>query len=272
MTSRAPCPHALQGFRRPAAPCRIVGCDVDQDIGVDEYRGCHSSPRVSAMISSVVRPACALPRRRAMAVATGEVPAGRVRRTTPSSPSANSTSVPGRKPAAADLLWNGHLTLARDAHAGPPFLLTKDYRRRGVARGMGGTPGPTSPRGQRLAARCRSARRLLTGSPPRFRTGSTRLRGWQSRLMSRHSSHPRSGRVPPTASTARRPCGCSAPPLARRGSRSSARRRCNATQARPAQAAGYDRSRARRERTAGLSSPRPSGREGAYSPGPSRGC
>jgi len=107
MTSRAPCPHALQGFRRPAAPCRIVGCDVDQDIGVDEYRGCHSSPRVSAMISSVVRPACALPRRRAMALATGEGPAGRVRRTTPSSPSANSTSVPGgsRRPRGFPVEW-----------------------------------------------------------------------------------------------------------------------------------------------------------------------
>ena len=47
-------------------PLRIVRQDVDQDVGIDQHH--HGSPRVWRMISSVVRPASALPRTRRSAV------------------------------------------------------------------------------------------------------------------------------------------------------------------------------------------------------------
>ncbi len=84
--------------RRPCSPFGISSEDVEEHIAVDEDRAHSSSPRVSAMISSVVRRVWARPRMRATS-ARPRVGSSLTfaRRTTPLS-STKCTSVPGRKP------------------------------------------------------------------------------------------------------------------------------------------------------------------------------
>ncbi|MEJ1932453.1 hypothetical protein WDZ92_19625, partial [Nostoc sp. NIES-2111] len=56
----AQCGPGVEVLHRPLRPGRIVLSDIEQDIGVDQDQP--ESPRVSAMISSVLRCVVAVPR------------------------------------------------------------------------------------------------------------------------------------------------------------------------------------------------------------------